>query len=144
MERRIKYVIEGQLKSMGKVDFGKAKLAVHAFIEGVDVARADVDKKGSYKLTFEYGEKPPATELRVIPARFSKRCSRTLTLSKTFSPMRYVLKKRSPEYYYAEMEMAFPEDYRSIWFGITKTYHMHGTVYASTSISVEPLPAARI
>lgn len=143
------YVIEGRLKSMDRVDFGKAKLAVHAFAGGVEVAHANVDQKGGYKLTFVYKDQPPATELRVLPAKFSHRCSRALTLSKTFSPNRYVLKKQSPDYYYAKAELAIPADYIWRWARITKTYHMRGTVYATTfsdsvPISLEPLPAAKI
>lgn len=144
MERQIKYVVEGQLKSRGKIDFGKAKLAVHAFVEGVEVARAEADDQGRYKLTFEYGEKPPATELRVIPAKLSHRCSRTLTLSKTFSPNRYVLKKKSASAYYAEYDLLVPAGYLVLVATITKTYHMHGVVYAQYPYYLETLPGAKL
>ncbi|TSA56432.1 hypothetical protein D4R42_03490 [bacterium] len=149
---RTGYVIEGQLKSTGRVDFAKAKLAVHAFVGDVEVARADVDGQGRYKLAFEHMDKPPATELRVIPAKFSHRCSKTLTFSKTFSPSRY-MKKSKPLDYYATYDMYIPLDYIVLVQTITKTYHLHGAVYATkfidvggvpTPISIEPLPAAKI
>jgi hypothetical protein len=142
--RKVEYVIEGELKSTGRVDFGKAKLAVHAFVEGVEVARANVDEQDRYKLTFKYRDQPPATELRVIPAKFSHRCSRTLTLTKTFSPSRYVLKKKSASAYYAHYDLFIPADYLILVKTITKTYHMHGVVYAQYPFFFETLPGARI
>lgn len=150
-EARASYVIEGQIKSTGKIDFGRGKLAVHAFVGGVEVARAKVDAQGKYKLTFEYKDQPPATELRVLPAKLSHRCSQTLTLSKTISPGRYVLKKQSPYAYYAHYDLIIPLEYVALWGTVTKTYHMEGAVYATTfvgtppvPISIEPLPAAKI
>lgn len=146
-----KYVIEGQIKSTSKIDFGKEKLAVHAFVGNVEVARGKVDAQGKYKLTFEYKDQAPATELRVLPARLSHRCSRTLTLSKTISPGRYVLKKQSAAVYYAYYDLVLPPGILTYWAKITKTYRMHGDVYATTfvgtppiPISTEPLPAAKI
>jgi len=62
------YVIEGQIKSAAKIDFGKEKVAVQAFVGDVEMARTNVDAQGKYKLIFEYKDEPPATGLRVLPA----------------------------------------------------------------------------
>ena len=40
------YVIDGQVKTSEKFDFAEEKLAVHAVINGIDVASAEVDAKG--------------------------------------------------------------------------------------------------
>ncbi len=140
------YTIEGQIKVIGKIDFRKEKLAVHAFVGGVEMACADVNTKGSYKLAFYYKDTPSTTELRVLPAKFSHRCSQTLTLSKTISPSRYVLKERT---YRAIYDLLIPPDYLTLWGTVTTKYRMHGTVWATTfsggiPISIEPLPAAKI
>ena len=143
------YVIDGHLKGKDKIDFGKEKLAVHAFVNGVEIARAGVDARGNYKLAFAYKATPPATELRVLPASLSHRCTQNITMSKTISPGRYVLKKKSAGVYHAVYDFMIPRHYLMLWRTVTKTYHMHGTVYATTfsgaiPISVEPLPAAKI
>lgn len=129
-------VVEGQLKSTAEVDFGKVKLAVHAFIKGVEVARVPVDEKGGYKLTFKYRGRPPATELRVIPAKFSPRGSRIRTLSKTLSSRRYILKRKSTEAYYAYYDLFLPALYFDRVIAITKTYRMHGLSGSTTPISL--------
>jgi len=150
-ETGVDYVIEGRIKSTGKVDFGGEKLAVHAFVGGVEMARAQVEAKGKYRLTFRYKDQPLATELRVLPAKLSHRCSQSPTLTKTISPSRYVLKRHSPYSYYAYYDLAIPAEYIALWGRVTKTYHMQGAVYATTfvgsppvPVSVEPLPAAKI
>lgn len=94
-EMKASYIIEGQVKGTEKIDFGKAKLAVHAFIGGVEVAKANIDAQGKYKLAFEHKEQPSATELWVLPAKFSHRSARTLALSKTISASRYVMKREN-------------------------------------------------
>ena len=143
----IPHLVEGRITSTGKIDFGKAKLAVHAFVGGVEVARSKVNAQGKYKITFEHKKPSPATELRVLPAAFSHRAAKMLTLSKTISSSRYALKKG----YRAQYDLLIPPEYLVIWGTVTKTYHMQGAVYATVfsgsppvPISIEPLPAAKI
>ena len=150
-EVKTNYVIEGQIKSTGKIEFARGKLAVHAFVGGVEMAHAEVDAKGKYKLTFEYKDQPPATELRVLPSKVSSRCSHALTLGKTISPARYVLRKQSAYAYHAYYDLVIPSEYLILWGTVTKTYRMQGAVYATTfvgsppvPISIEPLPAAKV
>lgn len=140
------YVIEGQVKSGEKIDFTSEKLAVHAIINGVEVASAEVDKKGRYQVTFEYGDKAPTTELRILPAKIPVRASKSLALSKTVSFARY---SGGEQIYKAAMDLPLPAGYVTLWGKVTKEYHMHGVVYATTfmggsPISVELLPAAKI
>lgn len=148
-EAKTNYIIEGQVKGTDKIDFGKAKLAVHAFIGGVEVAKANINAQGKYKLTFEHKEQPSATELRVLPTELSHRSSRTLALTKTISASRYVMKRQSDMAYRASYDLYMPREYLIFWGRVTKTYRMHGAVYATTfsdsaPISIEPLPAAKI
>ena len=62
----IDHVIQGTVSNGDKIDFTKEKLAVQAFIKGHEVAQAEVDASGKYKLTFQSGEERPITELRVV------------------------------------------------------------------------------
>jgi hypothetical protein len=147
-EPQASYEIEGQLKGMTALNFRQTKLTVCAYINGVEVAKANVNDQGKYRLKFEHSELPANTELRVLPAKFDHRASRTTTLSKTMSVSRYTLQKKSIAYH-AVYDMMIPKDYLVFWSKITKNYHMHGTVYATTfaggiPISIEPLPAAKI
>ena len=140
------YLIEGQVKTAEKIDFASEKLAVHAIIDGIDVVRAEVDKNGRYKVTFEYGDEAPTAELRILPARIPLRSSKSLALSKTVSFARY---NRDGQIYRASTDLHLPPGYVRLWGKVTKTYHMHGVVWATTfwggsPISVEPLPAAKI
>ncbi|MCK4786131.1 MAG: hypothetical protein KAV87_20405, partial [Desulfobacteraceae bacterium] len=142
------YVIEGQVRSVEKIDFAGEKLAVYAFINGIELASVMVDSKGKYKLIFQYGEQPTATELRLLPAGIPVRQTQSLALSKIISSARYAIKKQTGAYH-AIHDLMIPLDYIKIWGTIIKNYHMHGVVYATTflggiPISVEPLPAAKI
>jgi len=143
------YIVEGEVKSTGRINFTKEKLAVHAFIGGVEVASTNVDAKGKYRLTFDYYGEPSATELRVIPAKLSFRATTTMALSKTISPARYVMKEQSAMAYVATYDLLIPGNLLLLWQKVTKTYHMYGSVWATVfsggfPISIDPLPAARI
>jgi hypothetical protein len=150
MSTRMKYIIEGRLKTTGKADIAWTELAVQAVVEGKEVAQAEVDKEGRYKLTFEHGERPPATELRVVPARLLRRGARPFALRRMLSAARYVLKRQSDPIYHASWDIEIPRDYHSIVRRVTETYHMYGEVYAAVYDdwgrleSVDPLPAAKI
>ena len=140
------YVIEGQVKTAEKIDFASEKLAVHSIINGIDVASAEVDKNGRYKVTFEYGDEAPTAELRILPAKIPLRKSKNLPLSKTVSFARY---REDRQIYRAVTDLLMPPGYFRLWGKVTKTYTMHGVVYSTTfagvsPISVEPLPAAKI
>lgn len=63
------HVIEGNLQDGANIDVGKEKLAVHAFVKGKEVAKADIDTLGRFKVTFASDEERPLTELRVTPAK---------------------------------------------------------------------------
>jgi len=146
-ETSITYVIEGQVKSGEKIDFASEKLAVHAIINGVEVGSAEVDSKGRYKVTFEYKDQPPTTELRILPAKISLRKSKGFAISKTVSFARY---RRDETIYRAAMDIRVAEEYFATWRRVTEEYRMHGVVWATTFrddgsvLSVEPLPAAKI
>ncbi|MDP3878775.1 MAG: helix-hairpin-helix domain-containing protein [Dehalococcoidales bacterium] len=142
------YTIEGQLKGTTSLNFRQNKLVVCAYIGGVEVARADVNENGKYRLNFKHAEVPSNAELRVLPAKFAQRAARTTAMSKTMSASRYKLQHKSIAYY-AAYDIMIPKDYLIFWSTVTKTYHMHGAVYATTfaggiPISIEPLPAAKI
>jgi len=144
-EPAISCVIEGQLKTARKFDFAGEKLAVHAVINGIDVASAEVDPKGKYQIGFKYSELPPSTELRVLPAGLPLRTSDSLAITKMVSFARYSETKQA---YRAVADFMLPTKYLVLWGKVTKTYHMNGVVYATTfaggfPISVEPLPAAK-
>ncbi len=140
------YVVEGQVKTAEKIDFAGEKLAVHAIINGIEVASAEVDKTGRYKVTFESRDQPQTTELRILPAKLPMRASKTLALSKTVSSARY---SGGEKIYKAAMDLSLPAGYVTLWGKVTKEYEMHGVVWATTfmggsPISVEPLLAAKI
>jgi hypothetical protein len=62
------YEIEGVVKEGSKLDFAKEKLVVHAFVQEKEIAQAEVDNSGHYKLTFRCDD-IPATKLWVTAAR---------------------------------------------------------------------------
>ncbi len=144
MSTRMKYIIEGRLKTTGKADVAWTELAVQAIVEGKEAARASVDKDGGFKLTFEHGERPPATELRVVSARLLRPGGQPFALRKMLSPARYVLKKQSDPVFHASIGITIPREY-PFWISeVTQTYHMHGAVHTVAIALVEPLPAAKI
>ena len=149
MKGQTKCVIEGQVKSTARINFKEVRLAVHAFLEGIEVGHANVDSEGKYKLSFTLDGKPTATELRLIPAELSYRCSRTPALAKTLNPNRYVLQKRSAEAYRVYYDFKIPRNWVNLLTRAKKKYSMHGTVWATTFVgnsiqNVDPLPSAKI
>lgn len=147
-EPQASYSIEGQLKGMAALNFRQTKLVVCAYIGGVEVTRANVSDQGKYQLTFKHTEIPSNTELRVLPAKFAHRAAKTTAISKSMSATRYRLQKQGVAYH-AVYDLIIPKDYLVFWATVTRTYHMHGTVYATTfagaiPISIEPLPAVKI
>ena len=146
------YSIAGRLKSTQKIDFSKAELVVHAFIGRVEVAKAAVNQEGVYKLNFRYREPTPVV-LKVLPEKLSTRAANTPSLKKTMSPARYKLRNEGIPQYTAIYDIVIPNEYITIIQKVTKTYHMHGAVFATkfinvggtpTPIDIEPLPAAKI
>ena len=61
----IDHIIEGTVLDGDKIAFAKEKLSVQAFVKGQEVAGAEVDPSGRYKLSFTSAEERPTTELRV-------------------------------------------------------------------------------
>ncbi|MBN1261842.1 MAG: hypothetical protein JXB35_14285 [Anaerolineae bacterium] len=148
MPAKNKYVIEGQVKTMQAADFARTPMTVHAFVGGREVAKAKVDKKGQYSLRFEHAGDPPVTEVRLLPANLSGRAAQALSLKKTMTAYRYVETDRGLA---ARYDLMIPADFLLLIQTITKTYRLHGAVYATTfaadgvtPISIEPLPAAKI
>jgi len=84
----IDHVIQGTVSNGDKIDFAKEKLAVQAFIKGQEVAQADVDASGHYKLTFKSGEERPTTELRVSSAAAESDAS--LASAEILTPTQFV------------------------------------------------------
>jgi hypothetical protein len=115
---RNQFVIEGQLKSLGEINFREADLAVHAFVTGKAIAQTKVDDQGRYRLTFEAIMRPSATELRVLPAKLSAYSDRIPTLKKNLSASRYVVKERA---YYISYDLHIPLDYVRRLLAVTKT-----------------------
>lgn len=141
-----RYVIEGQLNCLDTIDFQANQMAVHAYVDDVEVAQAIVDSQGKYRLAFDFHKRPTTTELRVVPAQLSAQSDRIPSLRKRISASRYRVKDHA---YYTQYDLLIPRDYLRLLVVVTKTYHMHGTVYATTfagdlPISVDPLPAAKL
>jgi hypothetical protein len=148
MKTRKKYVIEGNVDNLEGDDFHTSHLAVRAFVEGKEVACAEVDKKNHYRLMFEGGEEPPVTELRVLPLKLAHNGRDTLAVSKIVSPQRYMMKPKD-QTVLAHYDLHIPHEYLHLMLTVSKTYQMHGAVYATTfvaglPVSIEPLPAAKI
>jgi len=148
MKTRNKYVIEGTVDNLEGDDFHAHHLAVRAYVEGKEIACAEVDKRNHYRLTFEGDEKPPMTELRVLPLEFAHNGHDTLAVNKVISPMRYA-KKAKENVIQAQYDLHVPHEFLTLMERINKTYQMHGAVYATTfvgglPISIESLPAVKI
>lgn len=139
------FVIEGQIKCKKKVDFKETKLAVHAFLGGKEIAQAKVDEKGAYRLVFKNKGGPSRVELRLLPAKLSKTTSSVVTLRKFVGAGRFKLKKMSEEAYYADADMEVSYEYILFLGIITKTYHIHGSVWAKyEDLFIEPVPGVKI
>ena len=67
MRRGTHYTVQGQVRAIGRKELAALGLVVLAYIDGQQVARAEVGPKGAYKLSFDWAETPPVTELRVVP-----------------------------------------------------------------------------
>ncbi len=150
-----KFKLSGKLNSKEAVDFKKMELKVQAFVEGKEIASADVNDKGEYSLAFANKEFVKSVDLRVVPKllatpRYHK--TPVIGLTKTLSSTRFTKMEKKSEYkgYY---EMILPKPYIDILWKINKTYTMHGAVYSTvfqeiggvpTPISIEPVPGAKI
>ena len=146
MNRVIDYVIEGALTDGNRIDFGKEKLAVHAFVKDQELAHASVDASGHYRLAFKYDDIPPTTQLRVVPAEFSSNAARALALSDTFNPTRYVVKGNSAT---AHKDLRIPSQYIDLMGTLKKKYRFHGEVFAATYEYgelqyIEPMAAVKV
>lgn len=146
-----KYVIEGDVKGVDDVRYGQARLAVSAYVNGVKVAQAPIDKSSHYKLTFESAEFPTTTELCILPVEQARKGNghRPFAINKTISPQRFVIDDGARAH--AHTDLFIPRDYTALLAQLTKTYRMHGAVYATTfagtppvPVSIEPLPAVRL
>lgn len=148
MRTRKRIKIEGNVQNVEHDDFHAHNLAVRAYVEGKEVACAKVDKHNHYQLTFEGGDEPPVTELRVLPFELTHNGHDMLALNKIVSPQRYKL-MRQENTIYASYDLHIPHEFLGLMGWIIKRYRMHGAVYATTfagglPISIEPLPAAKI
>ena len=142
------YLIEGNLVGVDAAALRSSKLAVAAYVNGVQVATSTVNSRGGYRLRFRHQPDPMATELKVVPEQLLGRAARTSAMTKTISAQRYQVKSAGKQYV-AAYDLLIPKDYLIFWATVTKEYHMHGTVYATTfsgpfPVSVEPIPGAKI
>jgi len=60
-EEEISYIIEGQIKATAGINSGKDKLLAYVLVDGVELARANVDGQGKYKLAFACKDEPAPT-----------------------------------------------------------------------------------
>jgi hypothetical protein len=153
MKRETRYTLQGQVKTTTKMDLASLNLVVLAYAEGQQVACGEVNSKGGYKLSFEWGEEPPSLELRVTPAKMARSAQRGPVFTKTLSPNRFVGRRRSPLVYEGIYDLKVPAEYLVYIGKITKTYRLHGVVYAATFVdimgtptltAVDPLPGVRL
>ncbi len=149
------YELSGKLLSKETIDYSKAKMTVQAFVGEREIASADVEENGAYKLAFADKKLLSAVELRVIPKllatpRYHK--APGLGLKKTMGGS-YFRKKENEKVYKAQYSMQIPYPFIEFLWKITKAYHMHGAVYATTfqdvggvptPIGIQPVPGAKI
>jgi hypothetical protein len=119
------YAIDGQLESKEKFDFGKTGFLIHAFIDGVDVASAKVDKKGKYKLTFESADEPTLTEIRIMPDKPVNGYQDAPVFR--INPSLY--QENAAGGYSVKYNLPIPPVYINPF--IHKSFHVHGTVFTT-------------
>ncbi len=148
------FELKGKLTSRESVDYTKVELTVQAFVQGKEVASADVNEKGEYTLTFAQKEIMRFVDIRVVPKllaspRYHKLPG--LGLTRTFCSSKFSMQQNN--FYKANYEMMIPQPYLELLLKITKTYHTHGVVYATkfeeyggipTPVDITPMPGARI
>ena len=149
------YEVSGKILSKETIDFKKTKMTVQAFIGEKEIASADVDEKGAYKLAFANKKHLPAVELRVVPKllatpRYHKVPG--LGIKKIMGGSHFKMMKKETSYK-AQYELQIPLPFLDFLMKITKAYHMHGAVYATTfqdvggiptPIGIQPVPGAKI
>lgn len=149
---RQRYVIEGHLKSQTDASFSQAHLAVRAYINGKQVAQAVVDKRNHYKLSFESDQPVATAELRLQPEDFPSNGHgrQALAISKKLNPSRYEIGRDQPEMR-VHYDWLIPQDYLTLITQMTKSYQMHGAVYATifdgsppAPISIDPLAGVKL
>ena len=156
MDEKARYVIEGRLRSAEDVNLAEVDLAVHAFVGGMEVGAAPVDKSGAYKLTFEGAKVPPSVELRLVPAWLHDKAVEFPGLVEVVSPLRFTPAAQGAAHH-ATMDIYVSRQVVIDLHRATRTYRIHGTVYASflcyppsgglptpPVILKKPLPAARL
>lgn len=134
------HVIEGNLLDGQNIDFSTEKIAVHAFVKGQEVASADVDTLGRFKISFTSEEERPETELRITPAEPAEVAPITAATEKV-DPLEFTMEERVAK---ARTKLQITQDALEAarHFGIR--YNMFGTVFSQTKYEIEPAPALKM
>jgi hypothetical protein len=142
-----KYAIEGQLQVEDGIPEG-CELVLVAVSGDEELARADVDATGKYRLEFELSGEPPTTELRLLPKVFAQASLDAPAFMDSFAPSRYV-HRESSGLLEAQYDLTVPKNLILVAYKVSKTYRLHGTVYSVTysggmPTAITPLPAVKI
>jgi hypothetical protein len=127
----IDHIIQGSVLDGDKVDFAKEKLAVQAFVKGQEVAHADVDASGRYKLTFKSGEERPTTELRVAKAGEREE---NLALTE-ITPTQFVMEGNQIS---VQRNLTIPGDILRPPFPFNRVFSIVGHVFAHIGHTIVP------
>lgn len=122
----IGYTIQGQLKSKGKIDFGKTKLLVQAVIDDIAVSSTKVDANGKYELNFKNSDKPIAAKITVVPEEQIKGYQNALMFHQIIDPG--LFQKNARGEYSVRYDLNIPPTFVNPF--IHKSYHIHGDVAA--------------
>lgn len=133
------HIIEGSVQDGANIDFTKEKLAVRAFVKGEEVAKGEVDILGHFKVTFASDEERPLTELRVTPVEPME--GAPLVASEKLEPAQFSVIENIAT---AQKDFTISHDILEGIRLFRRRYHMHGTVFAQTTYTIEPAPALKM
>lgn len=134
MTTKYQYKIEGQLRSAKDVNFAEADFAICAFVADKEIDSAMVGMDGRYKLSFEGDPTPPTVELRLLPGKFRFPSAQCSSLVQAVSPQRFVLDTGHGATYRAVVNIPVSKQFIRNLHLETKTYRIHGDVYAQKFI----------
>ncbi|MBZ5520973.1 MAG: hypothetical protein LAP21_01810 [Acidobacteriia bacterium] len=135
------HVIEGKLQDGDKIDFSKERFAVRAFVNDQEVANANVDSSGNYKLTFKSEAERPNTKLLVAPAVAPEGATPMPAAAETLTPAQFsVSNNLSTAHRDVQISSAALDAARLF----AARYHMFGQVFAQSTYTIEPVPALKM
>ncbi|HEX7288598.1 MAG TPA: hypothetical protein VF532_20605 [Candidatus Angelobacter sp.] len=138
MPTLIDHLVEGNVISADKAIFEKHPLAVHALINGTEVANAVVDRLGHYELRFQHEREKPTTELHVASTSGAKEPIQIAT-AELLTPSAFSITDNRVTAYHD-----FTVGPLDVGPADSTRYSVYGQVFVRSKHTIEPMSGAKV